>query len=340
MQFCVAVIDEIKHDYMRKELISLFAAVMITCAVSAQDVVLEKVENGHRIEIYAINNTQAAQEVTLDLTLTEVSVNVDLPVTEVVPADGKVLLATLTPEPLKAWSYKTRYKYEEYIVEKPAPPVTAEAGHDPDVSNPSNTAPEKPENHPRPFEEGPDFDDSEPVTEGAYQNDDDVVPYERQTESSELASGSSQEVPMPEKAIAEEKGVMGPPLSTDDMPIPAKYYEKPEPEMSETAAGANVFEIPAESVMTLGGQEKIVVYGQPGCPRCTMAKEYFDTNEIPFEYCDITTDKAAYQQMSSRLFESGFQGGQFIMPVIYVDETAHYSIKDLEGFLDGVASRE
>ena len=103
---------------------------------------------------------------------------------------------------------------------------------------------------------------------------------------------------------------------------------------------ANLFEIPPSSVLTLAQPDKVTVYGQPGCPRCKMAKDYFEENSIAFEYFDITADKVAYDQMTSRLFESGFEGGQFIMPVIYVDDNAHYSIKDLEGFLEGVATRE
>jgi len=320
---------------MRNKLVCLFAALLITLSVSAQDVVLEKVENGHRVEVFALNNTNIAQEVTLDLTLVSVAVDKELPVVMVIPAEARVKMITLTPEPLEPWSYKTRYNFKPHIVEeiKPAPVATR-----PEPELPANKQPVEPE---RTFEEGPDIEEQESYDKPPVQSTSEIAEKESFEEERAKPDLPPPTPSAPVKPSRIDDGVMGPPLSTDDMPIPARYYEQPVA-ASEVNDEANVFEIPAESVVSIsnGSMEKVIVYGQPGCPRCKKAKDYFVEQHVPFQYLDITVDQEAKDEMTERLFDSGFTGGQFIMPVVYVDDIAHYSIKELDVFLESLTNRD
>lgn len=90
---------------------------------------------------------------------------------------------------------------------------------------------------------------------------------------------------------------------------------------------------PKEEAHPLKDKKGIVVYSKEGCGRCNYVTEYLKKNNIPFEYLNITKDKAADQQMSKVLFASGFKGGSFTTPLVTVDDQAHYNIKDLKSFL-------
>ena len=99
---------------MKSTLGTLVVCLVVICQTISQDVTLEKVEEGHRIMLYAENKTRVAQEVTLHLNLEHVEADRELPITGVIPADSRILLVRLTPDVLKPWSYQTRYSCEEY----------------------------------------------------------------------------------------------------------------------------------------------------------------------------------------------------------------------------------
>ncbi len=43
----------------------------------------------------------------------------------------------------------------------------------------------------------------------------------------------------------------------------------------------------------------VKVYGAPGWSWCAKVKEFLDQNKIAYQYYDVSTDKAAYQEMYS-----------------------------------------
>ena len=90
-------------------LISLFAMQGQLFAQS-EDVTLEKVQEGHRTVIYARNVSEVTQLVELDLTVEYVKLNRALPVQDTLLPGERKKLIVLEPEPLEAWSYKTKYR--------------------------------------------------------------------------------------------------------------------------------------------------------------------------------------------------------------------------------------
>ena len=58
--------------------------------------------------------------------------------------------------------------------------------------------------------------------------------------------------------------------------------------------------------------KKITVYGTPTCPYCTMAKDFFDSKGIGYEYKDVDADEDAQKEMMQK---SGSMG----VPVIDID---------------------
>lgn len=57
---------------------------------------------------------------------------------------------------------------------------------------------------------------------------------------------------------------------------------------------------------------KIILYGTKSCPKCNRAKDFFDENEIKFEYIDVGVNKKAAIEMIEKT-------GQRSVPVIGID---------------------
>jgi len=45
---------------------------------------------------------------------------------------------------------------------------------------------------------------------------------------------------------------------------------------------------------------EVKIYTTPPCPYCKMAKKFLDDNGIKYQEFDITTDKAAREEMKSK----------------------------------------
>jgi glutaredoxin-like YruB-family protein len=56
----------------------------------------------------------------------------------------------------------------------------------------------------------------------------------------------------------------------------------------------------------------VKIYSTPVCPYCIMAKKFLDDNGIQYENIDVSTDKAAVQEMMAK-------SGQLAVPVIDID---------------------
>ena len=54
---------------------------------------------------------------------------------------------------------------------------------------------------------------------------------------------------------------------------------------------------------------KVTIYSTPTCGYCSMAKEYFNKNNVDFEEKDVAMDEAAREEMLSK-------SGQMGVPVI------------------------
>ncbi len=57
---------------------------------------------------------------------------------------------------------------------------------------------------------------------------------------------------------------------------------------------------------------KIIVYGTPTCPWCTVAKDYLKEKGQEFEYIDVATDDKKRDEMIEK-------SGQMGVPVIDID---------------------
>jgi glutaredoxin-like YruB-family protein len=55
--------------------------------------------------------------------------------------------------------------------------------------------------------------------------------------------------------------------------------------------------------------KKVIVYSTPTCPYCVFAKNFFKTNDIPFEDVDVSRDRARAMEMIQK-------SGQMGVPVI------------------------
>ena len=58
--------------------------------------------------------------------------------------------------------------------------------------------------------------------------------------------------------------------------------------------------------------KKVKVYSTPTCPYCKMIKEFLKENNIPFEDIDVSSDRAAADEMIAK-------SGQMGVPVIDID---------------------
>ena len=276
--------------------------------IQAQDVVLEKEEEGHRIILYAVNKTDVAQEVTLHVNLEHVEANKAMPIIEVVPGDARIQLVSLTPEVLKPWSYKTRYSYQEYVPEI-AEPIVTNAELESDV--PSTT----------PIEEVDGIREDTPAPQPVVQKE---VEPRGQPDVTEHQTGIRPGVPVVSNAGKPgTKDILLPPRYPDEEPIPARY-------LTHRAASED------KQQNTTAVQEKpgIVVFGQDACPRCEKTVKFLDEHSIMYTYHNVTDDDRKGQLMTKQLYKGGFTGGQVIMPVIVVGDETYFSIRELDVFLE------
>lgn len=59
--------------------------------------------------------------------------------------------------------------------------------------------------------------------------------------------------------------------------------------------------------------KKVVIYSTPTCHFCNLAKEYFKTNNIPFESFDVSTDREKQMEILDKT-------GQMGVPVILIGD--------------------
>ncbi len=59
-------------------------------------------------------------------------------------------------------------------------------------------------------------------------------------------------------------------------------------------------------------KHKVKEYGTEMCPWCHRAKDFFEENDIKFEYIDVGNDKKAAQEMIEKTGQRG-------VPVIEID---------------------
>jgi glutaredoxin len=73
--------------------------------------------------------------------------------------------------------------------------------------------------------------------------------------------------------------------------------------------------------------EKIRLFVKPFCGWCHEAKEWLDEHEIKYEELDVTSDRAAFNEMKEL-------SGQTLAPVIEVDGEvlADFGVDQLEKF--------
>ena len=56
----------------------------------------------------------------------------------------------------------------------------------------------------------------------------------------------------------------------------------------------------------------VIIYSTPTCPYCIYAKNYFEQNNIPFEYVDVTKDREKAKEMIEK-------SGQMGVPVVDIN---------------------
>ena len=242
--------------YSKSLVVLAFLVLVVGFLFAQEDILLDKVEEGHRTLIYAINKTEDFQEVRLELSLEHVEIDRLMPIVDTIEPGERRKLVVLTPDHLKKWKYNTTYTSR--VVDS----VVATA--------PQHAAEEK------------------------------VHQIVVQSSSSKIGSFSA-------------------PIDPDDGPVPDKYLDKP---MSSD-------EPPVKEVTS-----DIILYGQKGCPRCAQTKKMLDEKGIAYKYMDIGINKKAQTAMQTAMFENGFEGGTFTLPVLVTGDTAYYSIKDLNGLVE------
>ncbi|MBD3155968.1 MAG: NrdH-redoxin, partial [Candidatus Aenigmarchaeota archaeon] len=57
---------------------------------------------------------------------------------------------------------------------------------------------------------------------------------------------------------------------------------------------------------------KVIEYGTETCPWCKIAKDFFDENEVKYEYIDVGKDREAAMKMIEKTGQRG-------VPVIEID---------------------
>jgi len=58
--------------------------------------------------------------------------------------------------------------------------------------------------------------------------------------------------------------------------------------------------------------KKVLIYSTPTCPHCIRAKQFLKDNNVTFDNIDVSSDKAAAEEMSRK-------SGQMGVPVLDID---------------------
>jgi len=58
--------------------------------------------------------------------------------------------------------------------------------------------------------------------------------------------------------------------------------------------------------------KQVKVYSTPTCPWCKKAKQFLQSNNVPFQNLDVASDKAARDEMIKKT-------GQLAVPVVEID---------------------
>jgi hypothetical protein len=211
--------------YIKTVHIILFIAFAIG-TTDAQDVVLERVQRGDDVVVFAENKSAKAQFVMLDLMLSYVTPDRKLPVEVVVKPGEKKELIVLSPIPLKAWSYKTRYSFEEYIPGSKNKEILAEAN---ELKPLINVGPRIPNNEP-------------PAKKTEKQAQSEVVEISTiiNAEKNEVANDSRTTDMISERELqpSSKYGIdyfLRAPENTDDAPMPAEYARRTRLDTTSTA---------------------------------------------------------------------------------------------------------
>ena len=80
----------------------------------------------------------------------------------------------------------------------------------------------------------------------------------------------------------------------------------------------------------------VILYAKPGCGRCTYAKKQLNALGIKYLEVDTQSNSPEVPNMWSQLRNQGFTGGSVTMPVIRVNGTYHYDIKDMDGLINSI----
>ena len=83
--------------------------------------------------------------------------------------------------------------------------------------------------------------------------------------------------------------------------------------------------------------EQITIFTIDDCKRCEYAVEMLEFLELDYKVYN-TSDRLVYNQlMWDALYVLGNKEGRIKMPVIALDNKIHFSIKDLEKFMESFA---
>lgn len=83
---------------------------------------------------------------------------------------------------------------------------------------------------------------------------------------------------------------------------------------------------------------QIKLYTMNGCGRCAMAKEYLTEKKVKFEEINTSLNDDNNGKMWTALYAAKYLGGSVTMPVIDNNGEVAYSIEDLSGYLEKLAS--
>ncbi len=291
--------------------------------LEAQDVTLQKIQREDKVVVVAENRSDKAQLVTLDVTLENVITDRKLPIELVMKPGEKKELVILSPVPLKAWSYKTKFSFGEYVLEAENEPVASNRplipNNEPRVGNTTSRSDTGFKS------DAGDYTDIAAAKNASSGTGEAKLVSDTNEVMSKVSSGIAVATSKAPDAKPQIDYYVLPPENTDDAPMPAVYAY----DMRRNDGHSTDKQVPESSLL---------LFGQAGCPRCAMVRSYLTEHRIPFKELSITGNKKNQERMNQYLFDEGFEGGQFMMPVLIVDGETHYSIEDLQVFLDGLGA--
>jgi glutaredoxin len=96
---------------------------------------------------------------------------------------------------------------------------------------------------------------------------------------------------------------------------------------------ANDMKASAKTTSIQMNTNKVNVFTQNGCGRCSFVIKYLEENKIPYVELNTSAHAPNGDLMWAELEKGGFKGGNVTMPVIYNNGKIHYSIADLQKFV-------